>query len=189
MRSLLLSLIFSNLLFAEFDVSGHLDLDSQIYLTKPNEKNANSFTASQTLELTYTHDDLTVFSKLYAQEAYYDFTGESQKTKRTFARLDEFYAKYDFENDAIKVGKSIEFWGSLELRNISDGFNPNEFRDDLFSTNKLGVWNMTYSHYTETGEISLIVKLDEQEQKMGYAAIFCSCSSSLSISELSPVSV
>ena len=166
MRILLLSLIFSNLLFAEFDVSGHLDLDSQIYLTKANDKNANSFTASQTLELTYTHDNLTVFSKLYAQEAYYDFTGEFQKTKRTFVRLDELCVKYDFENDAIKVGKSIEFWGSLELRNIADAFNPNEFRDDLFSTNKLGVWNIQYSHYTQTGEISLIVKLDEQEQKM-----------------------
>ena len=166
MRTLLLSLLFSSLLFAELDVSGHLDLDSQFYLTKPDDKNANSFTASQTLELTYTHDDLTVFSKLYAQEAYYDFTSDSDKTERTFARLDELYVKYDFENDAIKVGKSIEFWGSLELRNISDGFNPSEFRDDLFSTNKLGVWNMTYSHYTQTGEISLIVKLDEQEQKM-----------------------
>jgi len=166
MRTLLLSLLFSSLLFAELDVSGHLDLDSQFYLTKPDDKNANSFTASQTLELTYTHDDLTVFSKLYAQEAYYDFTSDSDKTERTFARLDELYVKYDFENDAIKVGKSIEFWGSLELRNISDGLNPSEFRDDLFSTNKLGVWNMTYSHYTQTGEISLIVKLDEQEQKM-----------------------
>jgi hypothetical protein len=166
MRTLLLSLLFSSLLFAELDVSGHLDLDSQVYLTKPDDKNQNSFTASQTLEFTYTYDDLTVFSKLYAQEAYYDFTSDSDKTERTFARLDELYAKYDFENDAIKVGKSIEFWGSLELRNISDGFNPSEFRDDLFSTNKLGVWNMTYSHYTQTGEISLIVKLDEQEQKM-----------------------
>lgn len=166
MRTLLLSLLFSSLLFAEVDVSGHLDLDSQVYLTKPDDKNQNSFTASQTLEFTYTYDDLIVFSKLYAQEAYYDFASDSDKTERTFARLDELYAKYDFENDAIKVGKSIEFWGSLELRNISDAFNPSEFRDDLFSTNKLGVWNMTYSHYTQTGEISLIVKLDEQEQKM-----------------------
>ena len=166
MRTLLLSLLFSSLLFAELDVSGHLDLDSQFYLTKADDKNANSFTASQTLELTYTHDDLTISSKLYAQEAYYDFASDSDNTERTFARLDELYVQYDFENDAIKVGKSIEFWGSLELRNISDGFNPSEFRDDLFSTNKLGVWNMTYSHYTQTGEISLIVKLDEQEQKM-----------------------
>jgi len=166
MRTLFLPLLASTLAFAEFDVSGHLDLDSQVYLTRPESKNANSFTAKQILEFTYTHDDLTVFSKLYAQEAYYDFTTESEKTERTFARLDELYAKYDFENDALKVGKTIEFWGSLELRNIVDGFNPKEFRDDLFASNKLGVWNMAYSHYTESGELSLIVKLDEQEQKM-----------------------
>jgi len=165
MRTLLFSLLVSTLAFAEFDVSGHLDLDSQFYLTKPDDKNKNSVTAKQTLEFTYTHDNLTVFSKLYAQEAYYDLI-DDKNTERTFARLDELYLKYDFDDDAIKIGKSVEFWGSLELRNIVDGFNPQEFRDDLLATNKLGVWNMAYSHYTESGELSVILKLDEQEQPM-----------------------
>lgn len=165
--------IFLSLAYAELKVSGHLDLDSQAYLNKREQKHSSSFTAKQTLELEYTKDEVTVFTKVYAQEAYHDFLHSEDDTQRTFARVDELYLKYAFDNDSIQVGKSIEFWGSLELRNIVDGFNPNEFRDDMFKTNKLGVWNASYSHYTDDGEFSLQVKLAEPNQKMaGYPYVY-----------------
>ncbi len=165
---IVLALLFSFVfLFAELEVSGHLDLDSQAYLIAPNSKNKNSFTLKQTLEFKYEKDDLTLFSSLYAQEDYYDFLGTSKHNDRTFARIDELYLKQDFEDDSIQAGKSIKFWGALELRNIVDVFNPKEFRDDMFSkTNKLGIWNTSYSHYTDSGEFSIIVKLYEQDQSM-----------------------
>ena len=153
-------------LFAEMEVSGHLDLDSQFYLTSPSSKHKNSFTAQQTLEFNYTNEELTLYSKLYAQEDYYDFASADEKNERTFVRLDELYLKYDFDDDSIQAGKSIKFWGALELRNIVDGFNPQDLRSDLLSVDKLGVWNASYSHYTENGELSLIVKLYEQDQEM-----------------------
>jgi len=152
-------------LMAEFEVSGHLDLDSQLYLSAPDSKHKNNFTAKQTLDLKYFHDDLSIYAKLYAQEDYYDFT-TNDDNKRTFARVDELFLKYEFTNDALYVGKSIKFWGALELRNIVDGFNPDDFRSDMFDADKLGVWNLTYSHYTDAGEFSLILKVHEQEQKM-----------------------
>jgi len=68
MKITLLPLFFSSLLYADLEVSGHLDLDSQVYLTKPSDKNANSFTAKQTLEIKYTRDNLTLYSQVYAQE-------------------------------------------------------------------------------------------------------------------------
>jgi len=165
MRKLTLLLLSFVALNAEIEVSGHFDADVQAYLTRPEDKNKNSITAKQSVAIDYTKDDLTLFSKLYAQEAYYDLT-QTQKTERTFARVDELYLKYDFENDSIKVGKSIEFWGALEVRNIVDGFNPLDFRNDIYSKDKLGVYNIAYSHYTENGELSLIAKLYEQEQPM-----------------------
>jgi len=166
MRRVLLSgLLLASSLSAEIAVSGHFDVDTQAYLKKPETKNKNAITLKQTLELEYTHDDLTLFSKLYAQEAYYDLTQDKQ-TERTFGRVDELYVKYDFENDAIKAGKSIEFWGALELRNIVDGFNPTDFRNDFYSKDKYGVYNLQYAHYTESGEFSIIAKLYEQEQPM-----------------------
>jgi len=162
----LLPLLVAVSAFAEIEVSGHLDLDSQFYLTAPDSKHKNSFTAQQTLEFNYTNDELTLYSKLYAQEDYYDFISADKQNERTFARLDELYLKYDFDDDMIQAGKSIKFWGALELRNIVDGFNPQDLRSDLLSVDKLGVWNASYSHYTESGELSVIVKLYEQKQEM-----------------------
>ena len=153
-------------LLAEIEVSGHFDLDSQAYITKADQKHPNSFTAKQTLELSYSKDEISFFAKLYAQEAYYDFTKKEDETGRSFARLDELYLKYDFDDSTAQAGKSIKFWGALELRNIVDVFNPNELRDDMFKTNRLGVWNASYSYYTDSGEISLIAKVAEPDQKM-----------------------
>jgi len=154
------------MLLADLEVSGHLDLDSQIYLSVPKSKHNNSFTLKQTLELNYTKDDLTVFSKLYAQEDYYDTLSQEEHNERTFIRADELYLKYDFADDSIKLGKSVEFWGALEFRNIVNAFNPEDFRVDMFNTSKLGVWNLAYSYFTQSGELSLIVKLNEPDQKM-----------------------
>ena len=164
-KSQLLLIGLCSALFGEFSASGHIDFDIQAYLKKPEHKNKGAQTAEQTLKLEYTHDDLTLFSKLYAQEAYYDLTKE-QKTERTFARVDELYMKYDFEDDAIKAGKSIEFWGALEVRNIVDGFNPVDFRNDFYSNDKYGVYNLQYAHFTQSGEFDAIVKLYEPEQVM-----------------------
>ena len=164
----LLSLLFlmSVSLMAELEIRGHLDLDIQAYLTRAEKKNASSLTAKQTLEFRYTKNDLSIFVKLYAQEAYADFLETEDKTSRTFARLDELYLRYELENATMQIGKSIKFWGALELENIVDVFNPNELRDDLFKTNALGVWNTSYSYYTDRGELSVIIKLEEPKQKM-----------------------
>ena len=161
-----LFLLVSTLALADVEVGGHLDLDSQAYLTSPESKHKNSLTAKQTLELKYEKNTLSTFAKLYAQEDYYDTKGSSEHNKRTFVRVDELYLKYEFDNDAILAGKSIKYWGALELRNIVDGFNPNDFRGDMFKTEKLGAYNVSYSHYTENGELSLTLKLYEQNQKM-----------------------
>ncbi|MDQ7044803.1 MAG: hypothetical protein Q9M32_02695 [Sulfurimonas sp.] len=165
-RLLVLLLGASACLFADFEVSGHADLESQVYKTQQDNKNSNSFTLKQVLEVEYAKEDLSLFSKVYAQAAYHDFLNDVEDTGRTFARLDELYLKYELEDSSIKIGKSIRFWGSLELENIVDVFNPNELQDDLFATNPLGVWNASYSYYTDSGELSIVVKVNEPNQKM-----------------------
>lgn len=172
-KIVLLFISLYTILSADIEVSGHFDLDSQFYLSKPSDKHANSFTAKQTLELKYSKGDISLFAKLYAQEVYRDFLKEEDDTKRTFARIDELYFNYDLEDDSFGLGKSIKYWGSLELRNVVDAFNPNELRDDMFKTNKLGVWNASYTHYTDSGEFSVITKLGEPDQKMaGYPYVY-----------------
>jgi hypothetical protein len=145
-----------------FQTQGHIDLTTQFYLQKPEEKHPNNFTASTTLEINYEKDDIQIKSKFYAQGDYYDLKNTAEHTNRSFVRVDELYLQYEMESDQLSIGKNIQFWGALEVRNITDGFNPIDLRGDPFSTDKLGVWNATYTHYTENGEISLIVKGYEQ---------------------------
>jgi hypothetical protein len=156
----------SNSFLDNFEFKGDVDLSAQYYFKKPDEKNKDNYTASTRLEMAYTHEDLQIKANIFAQQDYYDLTNSPQETQRSFVRLDELYLQYDMENDQLIVGKNIKFWGALEVRNITDGFNPLDLRSDPFSKDKLGVWNLSFTHYTENGELSFILKGYEQGRAM-----------------------
>ncbi len=164
MRPLLGLLLLSSLLYAEFEVKGYVGADAQGYITKPDGKHPANFTLQQQLELAYSVGDFESAATIYAQEDSYDLSDE--KNERSFIRLDEFYGKYNFDNDMIFAGRNIRFWGALEANNVVDTFNTKDFRTDGLDTQKQGAWNVAYTHYTESGEISLIVKLYEEKQQM-----------------------
>ena len=149
----------------DMTIQGHLDLKAQAYLVKPDSKHPQNMTASGVLELDYNKDALSIKAKAKAQADYYDFFSDAHND-RSYLRLDELYAKYDFDDDQILAGKNVRFWGALEVRNITDVFNSDELRDDPFESDKLGSWNASYSHFTDSGEISAIVKFYEQEREM-----------------------
>jgi hypothetical protein len=151
----------------DMETSAKVGIQFQDYSIHPQNKHGSNLTAYQELELKYYHDNFKAYSKIYAQEDAADAQEASEHNGRTFLRLDELYGQYDFDNSNIKLGKSIEFWGALEVRNITDGFNPIDLRNDPSEkTNKLGVWNGAYTYYTDTGELSLIVKFYEQDQHL-----------------------
>ena len=171
MRPLLGLLLLANLLYAEFEFKGYVGVDTQGYISKPDGKHPTNFTLQQQLELSYDVGDFEGAATIYAQEDSYDLTDE--KNERTFIRLDEFYGKYNFENDMIFGGRNIRFWGALEANNVVDVFNTKDFRTDGLDTQKQGAWNVAYTHYTESGEISLIVKLyEEKEQMAAYPYVY-----------------
>ncbi len=163
-KSALAFLITTSSVYGNFEVNGYLGVNSQSYLKAPNSKYTNNFTMQQELELKYFKDNLSIYSKFYAQEDLHDL--RDNQNERTFVRVDELYMKYDFDNDMLSVGKSLKFWGALEVRNIVDVFNPLDLRTDLFEMQKIGVYNFTYSHYTDSGEITVITKFKEQNQEM-----------------------
>ncbi len=165
MRRLPWLLLLTSALLAEFDIKGFVSLESQVYLTHPSQKHGQNFTLQQQLEITYSEGDFEAIGLLNAQQDAYDLFS-NEENERTFIRLDELYGRYNFENDMVMAGRNIRFWGALEVRNIVDGFNPQEMRNDPFETDKMGVMNAQYSHYTESGELSIIVKFEERDQKM-----------------------
>jgi len=150
----------------DFSIQGHVDITAQGYITRPHNKHKANLTTSGEIEFQFSKDDLTLVGNLYAQADSHDVKGSSEKNERTFARIQELYITQDFDNDQILLGKSIRFWGALEAYNITDVFNVEDFRSDIFNPDKLGAWNATYTHYTDTGELSLIVKLYEEDRQM-----------------------
>jgi len=76
---------------------------------------------------------------------------------------------YGWDGQQFSIGRRVLFWGALEARHIVDGFNPQEQRNDPFVTDKIGAWSAAYAYYTQTGELSLIVKTHEENLPMAEA--------------------
>lgn len=151
-----------------WDISGSTHIENESFLTQKSLKHDQTLTAKQNLEITYEKGDVKFFSKIYAQGDVDDTRTQEDKTQRSFARVDEFYYSREFQDGTKKVliGKKIHHWGALEAKNITDVFNPLDFRNSSSSKDKLGVWNSQFSHFTDNGEFSLIVKHHEQDQKI-----------------------
>ncbi len=147
-------------------IQGNVNLEFQKYITRPGGKHPNNYTASAELEVAYNKDDFKAFAQFRAQQDYYDFTGTSDQNDRSYLRLNELYAQYDFEDSQILFGKNIRFWGALEVNNITDGFNITDLRSDPTESDKVGSWNGAYTMYTDTGELSIITKFNEENRKM-----------------------
>ena len=145
---------------------GNIDWITQSYLIAPKDKNPENITTSLNLEAAYVKDELQVKAKLKLQQDFNDMESGAKDTHRSYARIDELYAQYELENGQVLAGKSLRFWGALEVRNIADVFNPYDLRGDPFYKNKLGVVNAEYTTYTENGELSFIVQLYEQAREM-----------------------
>ncbi|ADN08978.1 hypothetical protein [Sulfurimonas autotrophica] len=145
---------------------GNIDMTLQSYMKAPAGKEKQNALLSANLETKYIQENFTAFAKVRLQQDYYDLQGTAKHTKRSSVRLDELYGSYDFDDDTILFGKNILFWGALEVRNLVNVFNPDELRSDPFYTDKLGVINFAYTHYTESGELSAIIKLYEQDRNM-----------------------
>ncbi len=87
--------------------------------------------------------------------------------ERRYMDFLDLYYQHNFENADILIGRSTRFWGALEFYNLTDVFNTKDFLDDPFDyDSKLGAWNVAYTHYLDSGELSLIVKVHEERQKV-----------------------
>lgn len=165
MRALFALAVLSVLLYGEIDVRGSVTLETQQYLTRPGDKHAQNNTLDEKAELKYYRDAWVGRAALKAQQDSYD-TLSGEKNGRSFLRIDEAAVAYEGDIYRIEAGRTVRFWGALEARNIVDGFNPSELRNDLFETDKIGVWNLSLSRYTDTGSVSATLKLREEDQPM-----------------------
>ena len=126
MKKVILFLFLGTYLFAELSYEGYVGVDMQAY-NKTRNKHSSNVTLEQKLKL--THESYGFFSvlELYAQEDSSDYNAKTNND-RSYLRINELYTSYEFEDSKLLFGKSILFWGSLEVKNIVDGFNIQDKR-------------------------------------------------------------
>jgi len=163
MRRLLGLVLFSTFVFAEVQTEGYIGFDYQTY-SKKDSKHSSNLTLQQQLKLTYTQDSFSSIIELYAQEDNSDYNS-LKDNERSYVRVNELYAQYDFEEDKVLLGKNIRFWGALEAVNIVDTFNIQDNRNDPLRTDKIGAYNFEYAHFFEDSEVSIITKFYEQKNE------------------------
>ncbi|HIP60611.1 MAG TPA: hypothetical protein EYH01_09315 [Campylobacterales bacterium] len=99
--------------------------------------------------------------------AYVKKVFDKDDKERRYIDFNDLYYQHNFEDSDILIGRNTRFWGALEFYNLTDVFNTKDFLDDPFDyDSKLGSWNIAYTKYLDNSEISLIVKLHEEKQRI-----------------------
>ena len=173
MKILLIFILFYSFLNAEIEFKSSIAIDAEMFSSNKSSVNkvSSNITFEQKLSLKKSFDDSFYFVEFYAQEDLSDFTSK-EDNKRSYIRLNELYYQKDFENDKILFGKSIRFWGALEASNITDVFNQQELRSKPSKTDKKGAYNIEYTHYYDDSEISIIVKIHEENNDMASSSYY-----------------
>lgn len=92
---------------------------------------------------------------------------DSNDEGRRYVDFNDLYYKYKFQQSDLQIGRSTHFWGALEFYNPTDIFNTKDRLDDPFDfDSKIGSWNVAYTKYFGSDELSVIVKLHEETQRM-----------------------
>ena len=60
----------------------------------------------------------------------------------------------------------------MEAKNITDVFNQQDLRIKPSKTDKKGAYNIEYTHYYDDSEISIIVKIHEENNDMASSSYY-----------------
>ncbi len=100
--------------------------------------------------------------KLKAKSIY-----DLEDANRRYIDFQELYYRHDFENSELLIGRNTLFWGALEVYNLVDVFNTKDTLDDPFDYDrKLGAWSVAWTRFFDNGEVAIILRLKEEDQKM-----------------------
>ena len=164
MKYLALSLLSISLFASDAKIKGNIGIEYKKYFDTPSSKVDNQKAITAELEYEYEVQNGKFFSKIEALK-------DNDDNNKEYIMLNELYYKYFGDSYDITIGKSIKFWGALELFNPTDVFNSKNILDDITDKDKkLGAWNITYSKFFDNDdELSLIVKLRNETQDFVYS--------------------
>ncbi len=157
MKILLIFLLFFAFLIADdLEIKGDIGLEYKKTFYSIPVPNITSKSLNGQLELQKQFQDYIAFIKVEVLE-------DKDDESRSYTKLNEAYIKYEGEDYEIKVGKSIKFWGALELHNLTDIYNEKNILNDPYDKDKkLGETSISYTKYFENeDEVSLIIGDDD----------------------------
>jgi hypothetical protein len=157
---ILVSSLVAISLYANFvDIKGNLGFEYKRYFDTASPKVDSQKAITGELEITKGG----FFTKV-------ELLRDSQDIDRRYMNIEELYYKYSADYYDISIGKSVKFWGALELYNVTDIFNEKNILDDITDKDKkLGALNITYSKFFDSDdELTFIAKLYNQKQEFVY---------------------
>ena len=144
----------------DFEYKGNIGFEAQYINHDIDNKRDNALALKLEAELKKEIDNISFVANVKGLL-------DKDDKERRYLEFTDLYFKYDFEDSDVLIGRNTRFWGALEFYNITDVFNSKDFLDDPFDyDSKLGAWNIAYTKYLENSEISLIIKLHEERQKI-----------------------
>jgi len=149
-------------LFQADDISykGYFGLEYDYFSHNSTDKREDAFALRGEIEAKKEIGAAQINVKLKGVSSFSD-------SKRRFIDFSELYYKYNLEDSEVLIGRNILFWGALEVYNVVDVFNAKDILDDPFDyERKLGSWNVAYTQFFDNSEFSVILRLDEENQKM-----------------------
>ncbi len=154
-------LSFATLVFASgIEYKGNLGFEYDYFSHDIQNKRDNAFATVGEVELKKEIGEGEIKVKL---KGLYD----KDDHNRRYIDFQELYYKYNFENSELLIGKNTLFWGALEVYNLVDVFNTKDILDDPFDYDKkLGTWNISWTRFFENSELSFILRLSQEDQKM-----------------------
>ena len=159
-KFLLVSLIPIVLSAYDFEYKGNIGVEAEYFNHNVQNKRDNALALRLEAELKTKFDNSEIALKVIGLL-------DKDDDNRRFMEFNDLYYKYNFQDSDILIGRNTRFWGALEFYNITDIFNTKNIADDPYDyDSKLGAWNAAYTKYFGNSELSLIVKLYEEKQKM-----------------------
>ena len=144
---------------AEVEYKGNFGLEADYFSHDIPEKRDNAFALRGEFE-----------AKKEVEEAEFKLKvkgiWDKDDSERRYVDFPELYYKYNFEDSEILIGRNTLFWGALEVYNLVDVFNTKDALDDPFDYDKkLGSWNLAWTRFYDNSELSVILRLKEEDQK------------------------
>jgi len=158
-KQIFISIALSSVLIS-FEYKGDISIESS-YLNH-NIKNKRDYQNALCLN-TEIQQDFEKGKLVVGLKAIRDLKDE----ERRYFDFNDFYYKHNFENGDLLIGRNTRFWGAMEFYNHTDVFNTKDWLDDPFDyDSKIGSKNITYTHYFNNSELSVITKLYEETQSV-----------------------